>query len=66
MFVKRANIGFDFRAAQMHFGAVIVHVLHFRVNAKLFSGSENDGFEEVAVRTALQLRHRLRQLSMSP
>ena len=43
--VERADVGFDFGPTEMHFGAVILGVLHFRVDAELISRSENDGLE---------------------
>ena len=45
---------------------MILHVLHFRMNAELVSGPKNDGLEQVAVGTAFEFGHGLRQLSVSP
>ena len=63
--VKRANVGFDFGSTQMDFRAMIFHVLDFGVNTKLFPRTQDAGLEEMAVRTAFEFRHGLRQLRVS-
>ena len=64
--VEGTNVGLDFGPAQVNFGAVIFHVLHFGVNAELFARTEDDGLEEVAVGAAFQFGHGLGKLRMSP